>query len=73
MAPQSDGREPEKVGGGGWVGINGDNHIMIRQPETTPSPHFCSCPRGPGTGSYSQDPPSSTMEPSPCGAQTENT
>ncbi|XP_077904391.1 ras-specific guanine nucleotide-releasing factor RalGPS1 isoform X12 [Ictidomys tridecemlineatus] len=32
-----------------------------------------SCPHGPDTGSYSQDPPSCTMEPSPCGAQTENT
>ncbi|XP_045419375.1 ras-specific guanine nucleotide-releasing factor RalGPS1 isoform X21 [Lemur catta] len=31
------------------------------------------CPHGPGTGSYSQDPPSCTTEPSPCGAQIENT
>ena len=36
-------------------------------------PFLPSCLHGPGTGSYSQDPPSCTTEPSPCGAQTENT
>lgn len=35
-------------------------------------PFLSSCLHGPGTGSYSQDPPSCTTEPSPCGAQTEN-